>query len=380
MLFKRKDENLYSIGNIDIDAYVMVPESKLKIVQYIISFFDGEHSIEWIENHVHDVKDIKTNVYRLYDKFSKRGLIVDPKPEVIERGEFRDHTVDLLSIDLKNFYKIFNFSDRKWEVFLGATGGIIIVGLLLLFLNFDIILTPTPYLFYDSYLFGVLLLVPFIVISLLCHELGHAIAASKYGLKPKKFSFGLYFWSGVPYLEIPGIYTLKEKYRINVWLAGIYMNLFIFSVIAFFLFLVDTSTFWNQILWKVAIANLFAVVGNLIPFLPTDGCFLLTMILKTPNIRTNAFKSIRQGTTNFKTRFVFLGFLFFIIMWLMFAAFMITNWIYKIFSEIYILLPFDKSINIFIISLMFILPLAFILLQYWKKYKLLKKKQKWNAT
>lgn len=127
-------------------------------------------------------------------------------------------------------------------------------------------------------------------IMLFLHELGHMITAVKEGLTPNYITFSLYFYfTPIVYVSTPGIYTLKSDKRMQIFSAGIKMNLFLYS---FFIMLVNLTK--QEIFFLFALPNLFRVVTNLSPFMPLDGYLMLTTILKKPNIRKNSFDLLKS--------------------------------------------------------------------------------------
>ena len=86
---------------------------------------------------------------------------------------------------------------------------------------------------------GMLLLAINSTIMLFLHELGHMITAVKEGLTPNYITFSLYFYfTPIVYVSTPGIYTLKSDKRMQIFSAGIKMNLFLYS---FFIMLVNLT-------------------------------------------------------------------------------------------------------------------------------------------
>lgn len=125
------------------------------------------------------------------------------------------------------------------------------------------------------------------VLFLLLHELSHAVASKNMGLEPKTITLSLYLYSTLMvYLRIPGIYKLTPKKRIVVWGAGMYTNLFLFS--AFFLWYMLTG-YKYQIIFVLAVSNLFQIMRDMSPFMPLDGYYIFSTLIKRPNLRKSAF-------------------------------------------------------------------------------------------
>ena len=146
------------------------------------------------------------------------------------------------------------------------------------------------YNLFDSVFISIIISTVITTICVLLHEMAHAIVAAHYRLIPQKVSISIYLFTPIIYITIPGIYTLPRKQRILVHAAGIIMNAFIFSVSVMFLpFSFGTL---REIMLLIAFNNLGLIVMNLVPFLPLDGYFILTNILKIPNLRRISGKKI----------------------------------------------------------------------------------------
>ena len=94
------------------------------------------------------------------------------------------------------------------------------------------------------------------------------------------------------YVKMPGVYTIEPKKRVRVWAAGIYMNMVIAAVC---LAIMQISGGW---VYNIAIiccsTNISLVFGNLSPLLPLDGYFILSTLLKKPNLRKDSFRHFKN--------------------------------------------------------------------------------------
>ena len=136
--------------------------------------------------------------------------------------------------------------------------------------------------------------------SVILHEYAHAAIAKGCGLTPREMDISLYLYlTPMAYIIIPGIYTLPRKRRLEVWSAGILMNLLIFSVsTSLQMFCVGTV---HNLFMLLAYTNLGLIITNFIPFLPLDGYFLMSTFLKIPNLRRKAFHLNEMKKTSKKS-------------------------------------------------------------------------------
>ncbi|MCU0467433.1 MAG: hypothetical protein MUF58_02445 [Arcicella sp.] len=133
---------------------------------------------------------------------------------------------------------------------------------------------------------------PIIVSILLIHELGHAAASYRFGVKSKEIGFGLYIIFPVLYTDVTEVWRISKIKRVIVNLGGIYFQLLInlgliYGIYINFGNLDNVSTF--RYLIQINIAT---ILINVIPFLKFDGYWLYSDIFAIPNLK-------QQSTTYF---------------------------------------------------------------------------------
>lgn len=197
-----------------------------------------------------------------------------------------------------------------------------------------------------------------ISVCLLFHEISHGIVAARYGLVPRKLVFSLYLMvSPVAYLKIPGMYTLTPKKRIHIWLAGMYTNFCLASI--FLLAYFFTNFIGNEVFYAIGLTNLICIVMSISPFMPTDGYFIMSTLLKSPNLR----KNITSGTYKFIDKNNLLKSVYLILTILIMFTLFITQIIFIIKS---IIDTYDESLSImeFIIKIkMFIIIFIIVIVK-----------------
>jgi putative peptide zinc metalloprotease protein len=129
-------------------------------------------------------------------------------------------------------------------------------------------------------------------LSLLAHETGHCLVALEKGVKAISLTVAIYAGvMPVVYVRLPGIFRLTPANRLRVWSAGCACNGVIAVSAAALSRLTSQESvfFWTYVArWNVAL-----IVVSLIPFLPTDGYFILSTMLRTHNLRSRAYQSAR---------------------------------------------------------------------------------------
>ncbi|WP_419802293.1 hypothetical protein [Mucilaginibacter sp.] len=128
------------------------------------------------------------------------------------------------------------------------------------------------------------------VLIILVHEIGHASASYRFGVRPKEIGFGFYFVFPVFYTNVTDIWALKKEERNTVNIAGIYFQLLI-NVFLIAFFYVDT---FKVIVFTLILANTISVITSLIPFFRYDGYWLFSDYFNIPNLQNKARQFIME--------------------------------------------------------------------------------------
>jgi len=139
-----------------------------------------------------------------------------------------------------------------------------------------IITTPFSLLSKESFLWTLLLYTP----TVLLHELGHIAACKKYTGKNGDIGVGIYFIFPVFYSDVSAVWHATKEERVIVNLSGIYMQLL--SMLIFItMFFVLKNNLFLQMAYILAIYSFV----QLIPFVRSDGYWLLSDVSSTPNLQ-----------------------------------------------------------------------------------------------
>ncbi len=127
-------------------------------------------------------------------------------------------------------------------------------------------------------------------VSVVLHELGHALTCKHFGRKIS--GFGLMFYLGIPgaFVDTSDAYFLTRGPRVAIDLAGLVVNLLIISLCGLCLFFGDGT--FQAVFRLIAAINLFYVIWNLNPFVKYDGYYTLVDILEYPNLRQDALARV----------------------------------------------------------------------------------------
>lgn len=359
-MFQSNAGNTYCIGSIDLDRYIKVTQNKDLIFKFCKTL-NGNYTINELKEMYYS-QNINLNIEKMIEILCKAGLIVNCEDIPRQIHEMDKFSLKIFTINLEKSYKFLDKCNKIIFPYIFYMSIIIIcVGFILTILNYNIFFNPSSYKIANSYEIGIVCIAINSMFSLLSHEFSHAIVSCKYRLKPKNITLALYLLiSPIVYLKIPGIYTLPPKKRIVVWAAGIYMNLVLFCI---FISLYFCSSWHNkQILFFMAIPNLISIAMNISPFMPTDGYFMLSTILKATNMRSSILQSPRNLL---KTKILFKNIYIFcsvVVMLFTFLSqiFWISKELIKSYNDSPNILIFVFRIKIFILLLLLFILKKFI--------------------
>ena len=131
---------------------------------------------------------------------------------------------------------------------------------------------------------------------LLLHELGHAAAAWRAGARNVSIGAGWYVLFPVAYADLSEIWRYSAAQRALITVAGVFVQ----SVSVLFLMLLYRSS-GDGLLLVAAVAASLSILWNLNPLLRLDGYWLLSDLLRSSNLRGDAFAALRH-TWNRLTR------------------------------------------------------------------------------
>ncbi|HEX2095438.1 MAG TPA: hypothetical protein VHG28_23785 [Longimicrobiaceae bacterium] len=287
-LFERRGApTTWIFGHPELDRYLTVPDAALQPVRRAAELMDGTRTAEEIRGCVRAEIAKELDVGDLTGRLRGAGLLYTPKGSVAARSSH----IERLSLTLFTLpmgeVAAWTRRHAPWASAAWFAGLTLAVVASLAILA-GVPEPANPWLRAPS----PALLVVGMLASVLLHELSHGLAALREGLTPRSLSGSLYLgYLPLFYLRIPGIYTLLPAARIRVWSAGCMLNgtLVLVGLACSRLLSPGSAagSWWHAIaLWNLAVLQL-----NLLPFLPTDGYFLLSTLLREHNLRARAWRT-----------------------------------------------------------------------------------------
>ena len=137
----------------------------------------------------------------------------------------------------------------------------------------------------------------FMLASSFFHELGHASACKRFGIKHGGIGFGLYLNFPVLYTDVTEVWKLDRSRRCVVNIAGVYFQLMCIIPIIVCFMLTDSDV----LRYMIIIMN-FGFVMTLNPFFKFDGYWMASDILGVPNLRQKSKEIIRYYINKLRRR------------------------------------------------------------------------------
>ena len=204
------------------------------------------------------------------------------QPMLLNEGDSKKHTFlyerELFSVDIiDRFSDYFRFLfNRVWmSLFMLLTLAIDIF----FFYTTDNLLVFTS----KANAYTVVGLLAFMVVSSLFHELGHAAACKRFGIRHGGIGFGLYLNFPVLYTDVTEVWKLGRRQRCVVNLAGVYFQLYFLAVLLALFYITG-----NDIVRYLILTLNLGFVMTLNPFFKFDGYWLASDILGVPNLRARS--------------------------------------------------------------------------------------------
>ena len=147
---------------------------------------------------------------------------------------------------------------------------------------------------------SIVLLMGLYLITIFFHELGHITACKRYTGSNGEIGGGLYLIFPVMYSNISSLWHAKKVERVIGNLAGVYMQLWclLFFVAALYFF--PQIAFLKQMIFLL---SLYSII-QLLPFVRSDGYWLLSDLTNTPNLLMKSNEALKNVFSNPKAFFV----------------------------------------------------------------------------
>ena len=127
------------------------------------------------------------------------------------------------------------------------------------------------------------------LIGVVMHELGHASASTRYGVKPGEIGFAIYWIYPVFYSNVTNAWSLKRWQRVVVDIGGVY-----FQLITCVVYLLVYAVYGWQPAREATLLVLYSCLLSLNPVLKFDGYWVVADALGVTNLSQHT-KQLLQG-------------------------------------------------------------------------------------
>ncbi|MGE0606827.1 MAG: HlyD family efflux transporter periplasmic adaptor subunit [Pirellulales bacterium] len=134
-----------------------------------------------------------------------------------------------------------------------------------------------------------------LVVTKICHELGHAFACKHFGGECHEIGVLLLVFSPCLYCNVSDSWMLPNKWhRMAIAAAGMYVELVIASLATFAWWFSQPGLLHNLCLSTMFICSVTTVLFNANPLLRYDGYYILADYLEIPNLRQRSSDMLRR--------------------------------------------------------------------------------------
>lgn len=286
----------YLIHEKGYDKRVVVNDTVLRIVERLKdNEYDNFESIVKIINDELGINASLDEVKKLiYEQLAPSGIIEMEGVNVSRANPLDYLTIRMTLFNARLVSKVsWIFKDFFEPVFFYATA------IAMLCFVIPLVIVPSYIDSMSSLTAQEAFIATFLAMSgIVMHELGHASACRKFGAKHGSIGLGFYLISPVLYADVTDVWKLRQRERIIVNLAGLYMQL-ILCAVAGVIFLFTH----NGMALLFIYINLLSFITNLNPFFRYDGYWVLSDAVKIHNLRPKAIRFVKDCIVNLGTNF-----------------------------------------------------------------------------
>lgn len=166
------------------------------------------------------------------------------------------------------------------------------------------------------------------------HEIAHGLTVVHYGGTPKDMGTGWFYFGPMFYCDATDAWTFPRVKRMMVMLAGNLSTMLIGSAIVVVVYVLPLSGPVSNVLSMTAFWCFYTSLWNFAPPFETDGYYVLSDLLKMPNLRHDAYNYLKaslrrllkkpvQETKDLttKTRRILIAYAIMSVVWLAYMAY-----------------------------------------------------------
>jgi len=273
-----KNESGYLIYDTYCNRHIQLNDLSYQVF-LLINGQNNLHEIQYLLNNKGLEIKLKDLADLIFNRFGKCGIVVTENVQKSTIPNYLKLSFTLISENMVNKISnnlVFLFKNSIFYSLLIISLFIILIGI---YFNFSSLVIMFDELYLPEVIFYLFLSGFF----LFFHELGHSSACCNFGVRSGFIGFGFYLFRPVMFTDVSRIWKLNIQKRIIVNLAGIYFD---FLVSAFLMILYFFSSINFFLLLGITIFS--GSIVNLNPFLRYDGYWILSDLVKIPNLKNKS--------------------------------------------------------------------------------------------
>ena len=143
-------------------------------------------------------------------------------------------------------------------------------------------------------LFLFILIMPFTMLSVAFHEMGHALATKSFGFEVHYMGVGWYWLGPVAFTDTSDMWLSTRWPRTVVNLAGVYTDSLFAAVCSILIFVIPFG-YVQGFLWLLALFTYINALRMLSPLQELDGYYVLMDLVDKPRLRQSAVTWLVRG-------------------------------------------------------------------------------------
>lgn len=289
-VFKDDDEHVL-IGCESMNQYIRLHTSHEKSVEDLLLQYDGNHERREIQRYCLDNR-ININLDVLEQQLQMGGMFENSNHSKAAKNEIECLGIKIFLCTVKDY------KNKLIQNFCMAISSILylLIVVSVVYLLFHMHLVSSFFNrellnYQHSYALGVIVTVVCSYLTLFMHEMAHVVVGYAQGLSLHKIGFYMYM-GFIPqwFVSFRGIWRAERKSKIQVYCAGIGLNLLIALQCCIF----SGFSQCTDLLKSIAVGSLFMGINSLFPFNLTDGYFLFSTLLHRDNLRHDMIMEMRN--------------------------------------------------------------------------------------
>jgi len=305
------EQNIIILKNPDNGSYFKLSEEGW----FIWQLMDGQHTMQEITMQLSDEYHIFTPdvVAALISKLAKAEFVteVNIDNEVIMAKQAKWLRVMLKIRGILEFRIAIGDADKWLTVLYQKIGFVLFHPISKIVLAIFIIAGLGAFTFstshviqlfrhiHDSWIL-IVLLIPFTLLTVALHELGHALATKSYGREIHYMGIGWYWLSPIAFTDTSDMWlSTRKSARIFVNLAGIYTDILVGGIASLLIYIIPNG-YIQAFLWLFALFTYIHAFRMLNPLQELDGYYVLVDLFDRPRLRQSAVMWLVRNPTLFR--------------------------------------------------------------------------------